>query len=134
MNKVSTNIKNVRKTLRQFISPAFVSLLVISAIFWYLTKLSYTYTAEIPVNVNVAGNKFKVQCLAEGTGYRIMAHRFFIRKYIYISADNVELTPSAGSMDSYVIKPFTLQNAISVRYADVKIISVGDIPEILLEN
>lgn len=134
MNKTSEWFKKVKKTTKQLVSPLFLFLFVLAAIFWYLTKLSYTYTATIPINIDLEGNRFRVECLAEGTGYRIMAHRMFIRKYLDIKSGDVELTPAAGSWESYIVKPFSLQTALSRRYADIKIISVGEIPEVNLSK
>ncbi len=60
--------KSIYTHMKQYISPMFLALLCLSFFLWYMTKLSYTYTAEVPVKVNVAGNKFRVTAVARGAG------------------------------------------------------------------
>lgn len=124
----------IRKTFRQYVSPVFLLLLLLSTVLWYITKLSYTYTAEIPVSVRIGNNHFRVRCVAEGTGSRLFAHRFFLHKDLVLDVDDVQLTPLLRDKGAYVINPFSLQNAISARNGDIHIISVGELPEITLSD
>lgn len=120
----------IKRAFRKYVSPAFLVMLLISMIIWYLTKLSYTYTAQVPVSLDVGGNKFKVTCIAEGTGYRILSHRLFRKHDINLSFRDVQATPSVVNDGYFVIGSYSLQNAISAQISDLKIISVGGIPEI----
>ncbi|MCC8020294.1 MAG: hypothetical protein LIO85_11065 [Rikenellaceae bacterium] len=125
---------NVKGELRKLISPVFVLLLLLSTCMWYLTKLSYTYQSQIPFTVEVEGNRFRVECLAEGTGYRLFAHKYFKANSIHLNIRDIQTTPSVINNGSYVINPYSLQNAISIRTSDLRIISVGDLPEITPVN
>lgn len=116
--------------IRKYVSPVFLALLALSFLMWFLTKLSYTYTAEVPVDVDIDGNKFRVTCIAEGVGYRILGHRTFNKSHVTLRFRDVHTTPSVISDGHYVVDPYSLQNAISVRNSDIKIISIGDIPDI----
>ena len=109
-------------------------MLLLSLILWYLTKLGYTYTAEIPVTVEIEGNRFRIECLAEGTGYRIFSHRFLRQKPVRLTMDEIQASPSIINEGRYIINPYSLQNAISVRNTDLRIISLGDLPEIEYPN
>lgn len=123
-------LTNIKAFINKHVSPVFLLLLILSTIMWYLTKLSHTYTAQVPIAVNIEGNRFSVACLVEGTGHRIVAHRFFMRNVVNLNFRDVQATPSMFNSGSYVINAYSLQNAISVNISDLKIISVGDLPEI----
>lgn len=97
---------------------------------WCMTKLGYSYTAEIPVFVDVDGNKFKVTCVAEGVGYNLFAHRTYRKSRVVLKFSDVDTTPSMVNPGKYVVSPNSLQTAISRRVNDVKINVVRDIPEI----
>ena len=105
-------------------------MLVISFIIWYLIKLGYNYTAEVQLPVDIDGNQFRVECIAEGSGYRIIAHRYFRRGDVRIPFRDIQATPSVINTGNFVVNPHSLQNAISARIGDLRIVSVGEIPEI----
>ncbi len=112
----------------------FIPCLLISFGLWYITKLSYTYTATIPMVVRIEGQRIKVSCKAEATGYRLFAHRYILRKAIDLKLSDVDALPSVVGKDSYVIDPFTLQNIISRHNSDLRVISVAEIPEIVVKK
>ncbi len=119
-----------KKEGRKFISPVFVGLLLLSTLLWYLTKLSYTYQTRIPFTVEIDDNRFRVKCVVEGTGYRLVSHRYFKKNQVSLDFRDIQTTPSVINNGSFVINPYSLQNAISLCTADLRIISVGDLPEI----
>lgn len=118
--------------LRKYISPAFVVMLVISFFMWYIIKLGYTYTTELPVYLNIDGRQVRVTAVAEATGFRLAAQRYSGRKGISVRWSELEVTPSATNSRAVVISPYSLQNIISLRNPDIKIISMGNIPEVEL--
>lgn len=105
-------------------------MLLLSFSMWYLTKLSYTYTAQVPVWVDIDGNKFKLTCIVEAPGYRILAHRTFGQSKLNLKFSDVQTTPSVLNEGLYVVNPLSLSSAISLHNSDIRLISVGDIPEI----
>lgn len=127
--------KKISSGLKNRVSPVFIFILCISAGMWLLTKLSYTYVAPIPVSVEVEGNNFEVECIVKGTGYRIVAHRFFKRhKDIKLTVNDVQIYPSVFNEGWYSISAHSLQAAISSRTSDVTVESVDGIPEIRLNH
>lgn len=118
--------------LRKFVSFPFLLMLVLSFTLWYAIKLGYTYQAEIPVIVNVDGYVFEVNCMVEGQGTRLFARRHYRGKPLELGWDDLDVSPSAINPGWAVISPYSLQNAISSRNTDIKILSVGPIPEIEL--
>ncbi len=123
----------IKILLRKYSSPVFLMLLFSSFILWYVTKLSYTYTTEMPVRVSINGEEFDVPCVVEGAGYRLFAHRYYVSNRVVLRPTDVEMRPS-DSVGFAVITPASLQNAISVRKADIKIVSVGAIPLVPVER
>ena len=122
----------IKRAAREFTSPVFILLLLLATMLWYIIKLSNTYTAEIPVRVRIGENRFVVTCMAEGTGTRIVAYRYLPGREVVVKPADLQLTPSTHNKDAFIINPFSLQNAISLKNSDVKFISLGELPEIIL--
>lgn len=116
--------------ISKYVSTTFIFCLCLAASFWYATKLSYTYTAQIPVHIRVGDEQFEVECVAETSGYNIMSHRYFSGKKLVLSPRELILSPVPGEEGVYKINLLALQNAISLKYSDMKIVSVGEVPDI----
>lgn len=126
------NFDKLLKWIRRSVSPVFIMMLVASFILWYIAKLSYTYTTEQTFRINIDGEKFEVTCVVEGIGTNLFGYRVYHDKSLRIPLSELR---SACSYDEenygkVIIEPQSLQNAISVRCTDIKIISIGDVPEI----
>lgn len=123
---------NLLKWMRSYISPVFIALLGASFILWYIAKLNYAYTTEQLVRVNVDGEPFEVTCVVEGIGTNLFGYRFYMNKTLRIPLSELKYKRSyeEGSEGKIVITPQSLQNAISVRISDIKIVSIGAVPEI----
>lgn len=132
--QIITRGKEVAGWLRQRITPAFLVALFLSFIFWYSGKLSYTYTAEVPFSVVVEGERHRVTCVVEGTGHNIMSARYFKRKKVKLRRTDLDMRPVEGVSNTYQVTSESLQNAIAVRNANLKIISVSTMPYINLED
>lgn len=143
MGKFKDKIKNVGVVVRNFwimtkgfvkknFTPAFLVMLFISFMMWFLIKLGYTYTTEIPMGVNIEGNVIAVSCVAEGTGYRLFSYNYYRHKEIILKWSDVEANASPVNPSAVQITPYSLQNAISAKSPDIKILSIGPIPEIQL--
>lgn len=131
MTEKTTGVKQKKKfSIKRYVSPVFILMLLISCTMWYLTKLNHDYTAEIPVKVNIDGNRFRVNCLATGSGYRLLSHRVFNKSKLNLRFSEVSTTPSVINPGYYVVSPSSLQSSISRSNNDIKIEAVGDIPEI----
>ncbi len=124
--------KDLLKWLRHYISPAFLVMLTASFILWYIAKLSYTYTTELGVDVKVADTKFEVKCVIEGVGTNLFGYRLYKGGKVSIPLAELKYqrSISEGSYGEIIIDPQSLQNAISVRYSDIKVVSVGNIPSL----
>ena len=54
MSAMSKLYAYLKKTVRKYSSPVFLLLVILSTVLWYVTKLSHTYTATIPVATTVS--------------------------------------------------------------------------------
>ena len=120
------------RKLRRYVSPVFLALLVASFILWYLAKLSYTYTTEQTIRLSIDGQPVEISCVVEGLGTNLFGYRVYMNKPQRIPLAELQTTPSeeGGHEGKLVIDPQSLQHAISVRFSDIKVISVNSIPEI----
>lgn len=127
-----TVMERLLKWLHRYVSPVFLMLLVASFILWYIAKLSYTYITEQTVRVNISDQTIEVPCVVEGVGTNLFGYRVYVNKTLRIPIEELRTTPSTepGHEDRLVIDPQSLQKALSTRFSDIRIISVGEIPEL----
>ena len=116
----------------RYVSPVFLALLVASFILWYIAKMNYTYTTEQVVRLDVDGQRFEVTCVVEGVGTNLFAYRVYMNKVLRIPLTELKFKRSReeGHEGKVVIDPQSLQNAITVQFSDIKIVSIGAVPEI----
>lgn len=122
------------RLLHRYVSPVFLVMLVASFILWYIAKLSYTYTTEYTVSINTDGEKYKVACIFEGVGTNLISYHTSLGKSVKIPLSELKYKKSReeGHEGMLVIDPQSLQHAIAVRFSDVKVSSIGAVPEIPL--
>ncbi|MEG0808041.1 MAG: hypothetical protein RR410_06785 [Alistipes sp.] len=123
---------NLLKWFRHYVSPVFLALLVAAFILWYIAKLSYTYTTEQVAHVDVDGQQFEVTCVVEGVGTNLFGYRVYTNKLLRIPLSELKYKRSyeEGHEGKLILDPKSLQSAISVRFSDIKMISIGYVPEI----
>ncbi len=131
---MSKFIKAIDTFLRNSVSPVFVLLLFASFVLWYIAKLDYDYTTNIPVRDNLDGYKFKVECTAEGRGSALFAHRFNMVDKTRLTFTRVLHAPLATDSCEIVLSPSSLMNAIATTYPDIRILSIGIIPNIRIDQ
>lgn len=132
--KIIDKSKTLFRNIKNRITPAFLVTVGLAFIFWYSGKLQYTYTAEIPISVVIEGDRHRVTCVVEGTGHNIVSARYFKRKTIKLRRNEVELIPVDGLSDTYEVAPTSLQNIISVRNPSLKVLSVSQLPYIIIAD
>lgn len=125
-------MENLLNRMHRYVSPVFLVLLVASFVLWYIAKLNYTYTTEQVVRVSVDGEPFEVTCVVEGVGTNLFGYRVYMNKRLRIPLSELKTKPSheEGHEGKLIIDPQSLQNAISVRFSDIKVVSIGTVPEI----
>lgn len=142
MRKFLEILKSAWQWFRGAVSSAFVILFCASFILWYILKLQYTYTTDYSVLVNVDGELLRVPCVIEGKGTNLFGYRVYMHKEIRIPLSDLKYTftsdPEEGAdgamTNMYIIDPQSMQSAISVRFSDIKVVSVGDVPPLRLKG
>lgn len=123
-------MKTLFAWIKRYISPVFVMLFIASFILWYIAKLGYTYTTEYRAKLNIDGMQMDVPCVIEGVGTNLLNHKYQWGKRISLKLSELEYETalSEDSVRVVKVKSGSLQNALSVRMNDIKIVSVGEIP------
>lgn len=136
MSKIVEKLQIVRRWLHKYISPVFILLFCASFILWYILKLGYVYTTDYAVLVNINGDTMRVPCVVEGVGTNLFGYRVYMHKELKIPLNDLKYKVEELADEQtgeplgkfYVIDSHSLQSAISVRFSDIKVISIGDIP------
>ena len=145
MKRLFALLKTWAQTLRKYVSPVFLALFAVSFTLWYISKLNYTYTTDFNIKVKVDGQRIVVPCVVEGKGTTLFGYGFYTprRANIPLSELNHEVVEvpvinEQGVVDTLAknykvhISPLSMQDAISVRFSDLKIVSVGDFDDITI--
>ncbi|MBO5813673.1 MAG: hypothetical protein J6R13_04080 [Alistipes sp.] len=115
---------------KKSISPAFIAMFVASFVLWYITKLNYNYTTDYNVRLNIGGEKVEVPCVIEGKGTNLFNYKFQLSKRLRIPLEELSYQTVSDDFGEVFLQidPKSLQNAISVRVSDIKVVSLGDVP------
>ena len=149
MKRFFALLKTWAQKLRNYISPVFLALLAVSFTLWYISKLNYTYTTDFNIKVKVDDARIVVPCVVEGKGTNLFGYGFYTSRRVSVPLSELEHTiieepvaPAEGEVvDSLMpvkvnrkirISPVSMQDAISVRFSDLKIVSVGNFDDIPL--
>lgn len=145
MKKLFALLKTWFGGLRKYISPVFLVLLGVSFTLWYISKLNYTYTTDFDIKVKVDGERIVVPCVVEGKGTTLFGYGFYTPRRaniplseLHYDVIEVPVLNAEGVVDTLEtnykarISPVSLQDAISIRFSDLKIISLGEFDDIPL--
>lgn len=132
--KPHINKESIRKLLGHMLSPVFLVLLLSSFILWYTTKLGKEYDTEMPLNVRIDGQKYRVTAQVHGKGTTLMAQRLSLKSKINIRLDELTVRKSAEDPNTLVITPASLVKAIDAKTNDLKVIQIIEMPDFQLEQ
>jgi hypothetical protein len=145
MKRLFALLKVGLQWLRKYISPVFLALLAVSFTLLYISKLNYTYTTDFKIKVKVEGERIVVPCVVEGKGTNLFGYGFYTSRRVNIPLSElnhevveVPVINEQGEVDTLAkeykvrISPLSMQDAISVRFSDLKIVSVGDFDDIAI--
>jgi hypothetical protein len=90
------------------------------------------------VYVNIDGQTLRVPCVVEGVGTNLFGYRVYMNKELKIPLTDLKYKIIKTYDDEtgkptgreYVFDHQSMQSAISVRFSDIKVVSVGDIPNL----
>ncbi len=121
--------ENIRKVLRQALSPAFLLILLGSCLLWYTSKLSYDYTTEMPLNVRIDGQRYRLTAIVSGRGSTLVAWRLSLKSRLDFTLDELSAKPSPDTEGALVISPESLQKVLSNHLTSLQVVEVIDAPE-----
>lgn len=111
----------VARYLQQWISPAFLVMLLAASLLWYISKLSHTYTTELGVRARIDNIDMELNCVVEGVGTNLVSYKLKGSRRIKIALSELRYEHRGDSIE---INATSLLNAISVRFSDIKVVSV----------
>jgi hypothetical protein len=122
----------IRGVFRQALSPTFLVILVISVMLWYASKLSKDYTTDIPMNISIDGQKYRLTATVKGRGSTILAQRLSLKRRLSFTLDELSSRRSRETPGAYTITPASLKRAIGEKISDdLEITGVIDAPEFI---
>ncbi len=121
--------ENLRKTLGQLLSPAFLLILLGSCLLWYTSKLGYDYTAEIPLNLRIDGQKYRVTAKVSGRGSQIVAQRLSLKSALNVALSDLSYRASPETEGAIMITPASLARAINDQIAGLVVEEVVEAPD-----
>lgn len=140
MKKLLNRLDVIRRWIRGYISPVFLVLFCASFILWYIIKLGNVYTTNYDLRLNIDGESLRVPCVVEGVGTNLLGYNVYQHKELKFALSDLkyaveqQVDEQTGEvLGRYcIIDSQSLQNAITLRFSDIKVLSVGDIPLIPL--
>ena len=138
MKRLIALLKVWAQKTRKYVSPVFLALFAVSFTLWYISKLNYTYTTDFEADVDIDGQEVAVPCIVEGKGTTLFGYAIYTSRSadVPLSELKYDSVPVAKGTDSVVLKykiriqPTSMLKALSKRFSDLKITSVGVIPDI----
>ena len=140
MKKLLNRLDVIRRWIRSYISPVFIVLFCASFILWYIIKLGNVYTTNYDLRLNIDGESLRVPCVVEGVGTNLLGYNVYQHKELKFALSDLKYAveqkvdeQTGEVLGRYcIIDNQSLQNAITLRFSDIKVLSVGDIPLIPL--
>ena len=124
----------VRGVFRQFLSPTFLFILLGSAMLWYVSKLGNNYDTEMPLNIRIDGQKYRLTANVSGRGSTILAQRLSLKSRLSFTLDELVSRPSRDNPGALTITPVSLQRAINGKISDLTVVEVTKAPDFVPEE
>lgn len=126
----------VMRALGRVISPLFLVMLLASFTLWYVTKLNYTYTTEFEVEIYVEDQSFKTLCFVEGVGTNLLGYHIYKGGSLRIPLSELRYREvTKDDKRRYIrLDEHSLSNAISLRFSDIKLLSIDRAADLLLSE
>lgn len=118
------NRERITKIIKQALSPAFLIILLGSFLLWYTSKLNYEYTTEMPMNVWIDGQKYRITAMVNGRGTSLMAQKLSLKSRVNLKLDELSTRRSEDDPDALTITAASLQKAINSKISDLRIVEI----------
>lgn len=94
-----------------------------------MSKLSYDYTTDIPINVHIDGKKYRLTATVTGRGSKIVAQRLSLKSRLDVALSDLSYRASPETEGAIMITPASLERAINARITDLTIDEVVEAPD-----
>lgn len=131
--KLNINRESIGKLLGHAISPVFLVLLLCSFVLWYTTKLGRDYDIEMPLNMRIDDQKYRVTAQVQGKGTTLLAQRLSLKSPINIKLTELKVRKSLDNPNALIINPESLTRAISSKTNDFKVVQIIEMPDFQVE-
>jgi hypothetical protein len=127
-------IKRLFNSVRRWISPVYVAMLVAAFVLWYITKLGDTYTTDHQVTVVIDNVEYDVDCTIRGKGTDLIYYTLSSRRSRFVIPIS-DLTQDAPMVDNegnniVHVTAESLKLALAQRMDNIEVVSVGSVPVI----
>jgi hypothetical protein len=125
------NRDSVKSVLQQALSPAFLLILLGSCLLWFATKLGYEYTTEMPLNLRIDGQKYRITAQVTGRGSTLLAQRLSLKSPLNLTLDELSSRSSRETPGALTITPASLQRAINGTINELVVKQIVNAPEFI---
>ncbi len=143
MKRIFALLKLTVSKMRNYVSPVFLLLLAVSFTLWYIAKLNYSYTTDLTVDVHIDGEHINVPCVVEAKGSTLFGYKLSGAPDVEVSLSELKYemldlpTTAEGVVDSTAVQKIriytsAMQHALSKKFSDLKVVSVGRFEDIKL--
>ncbi len=128
-------LSSLKNFAKQLLNRSFLIFLLLSAVMWYLNKLSHTYSSNIVIPVNIV-NDFNskqmliektnmVTCQIESEGHRLLSRKLFSKhRKITIPSNELIFIDVADAPFTMKIENESLADALNSRLSPIKLVSI----------
>jgi hypothetical protein len=123
--------EQVRKVLREALTPTFLVILAGSTLVWYASRLSGEYTTGMPLSIRIDGEKYRLTATVTGRGSAILAQKLSLKRRLSFTLDELSSRPSRETPGALTITGSSLKTAINGKISDLSLVEVTSAPEFI---
>lgn len=131
MKRFNIDSERLKKLFHQAISPVFIMILMGSCLLWFIKKLDHEYTATIPLNVWIDGQKYRMAAIVTGRGSTIVAQQMSLKSKLHLTLDELSTRRSREKEGALTITPASLGRAINAKINGLKVDQVVEAPDFI---
>ena len=128
-------LSSLKNFAKQLLNRSFLIFLLLSAVMWYLNKLSHTYSSNIVIPVNIVNDFNSKQMLIEKTnmltcqieckGYKLIGEKLFSKhKRIDIPSSRLRFRNVAGAPYTKVVDNESLKDVLNTMLSPIRLLAI----------
>lgn len=128
--KININKETFRRLLKHALSPVFLVLLLSSFVLWFTTQLGIVYDTEIPINIRIDGQKYRITADVRAKGSTLMAQRLSLKSKISLKSSELTAKPSPDDPAWLIVDEGALRALVNSKTSDLEIKKITTLPAI----